>query len=379
MSIPLVDLVAQYDSLKDELDAAMVDALQGMQLFLGKNVRAFESEFAAYCGARECIGVSDGTAALHIALRALGVGPGDEVIVPAHTFFATAEATALAGATPVFADAEPETRCVTAATIAAKITERTKAIIVVHIHGQIAEMAPIVALARERGIPLIEDAAQAHGAEYNGRRAGSLADVACFSFYFSKNLGAYGEAGGITTDDAALAERIRTVRDHGSRVRYQHEVIGMNGRLDEVQAAVLRVKLPHLDRWNARRRELAARYDDLLAETPVELPVAVTPERHVWHHYAVLAPRRDELQEHLKALGIGTGIHYPIPCHLQPAVLDLYGEQPAMPVAERIGTHVLSLPIYAEMTEAQVGDVADAVRSFYADAPVPAGFGSARA
>jgi dTDP-4-amino-4,6-dideoxygalactose transaminase len=257
MTIPLVDLVAQYEALKPEIDAAILGALDGMQLFLGRNVRAFEEEFAAYCGVREGIGVGSGTDALHLALRALDVGPGDQVVVPAHTFFATAEAVALTGATPVFADVDPVTRCLSAATAEPAIGERTRALIVVHMHGQVAEMAGLRDLARRRGLALIEDAAQAHGAEYAGRRAGALADIACFSFYFSKNLGAYGEAGAITTDNPDLAARVRVIRDHGSRTRYQHDVIGMNARLDEIQAAVLRVKLPHLDRWNERRRELA--------------------------------------------------------------------------------------------------------------------------
>lgn len=364
MSIPLVDLVAQYESLKPELDAAIIGSLEGMQLYLGKNLRAFEQEFAAYCGARECVGVGSGTDALHLALRALGVGHGDEVIVPAHTFFATAEAAALTGATPVFADADPVTRCISAETVEPLITERTKAIILVHIHGQMAEMAPLLDLAKRRGLPVIEDAAQAHGAEYAGKRAGSIGDAACFSFYFSKNLGAYGEAGAVTTNDPALAERLRTLRDHGSRERYHHELIGLNARLDEMQAAVLRVKLPHLDAWNARRRELAAAYDDALEGTPVEIPTAVEATRHVYHHYAILAPRRDELIAHLRENGIGAGIHYPIPCHKQAALGE--ATVPSLPHAEHIGAHVLSLPLYPEMTQDHVDEVVRHVKSFYA-------------
>jgi dTDP-4-amino-4,6-dideoxygalactose transaminase len=365
MAIPLVDLVAQYEALKPELDAAILDSLQGMQLYLGKNTRAFEQEFAAYCGAAECVGVGSGTDALHLALRALGVGPGDEVIVPAHTFFATAEAVALVGATPVFADSDPDTRCISAETVEPLITGRTRAVIPVHIHGQMAEMAPLLDLARRRGLRVIEDAAQAHGAEYAGRRAGSIGDAACFSFYFSKNLGAYGEAGAVTTNDPQLAARLRTLRDHGSRERYHHEVVGLNARLDEMQAAVLRVKLPYLDAWNERRRALARMYDERLEGTPVETPTAVEATRHVYHHYAILAPRRDELLAYLREHGIGAGIHYPIPCHLQAAV---GGDQspPSLPTAENIGAHVLSLPLYPEMSEAQVDEVADRVREFYA-------------
>lgn len=367
MAIPLVDLVSQYTALKPEMDAAIIDALDGMQLYLGKNVRAFEEEFAAYCGASDSIAVSNGTDALHLALRAIGVGPGDEVIIPAHTFFATAEAVALAGATPVFADAEPVTRCITAETVEPLITPQTKAIIPVHIHGQMAEMGPLTDLATRHNLRVIEDAAQAHGAEYDGKRAGSIADIGCFSFYFSKNLGAYGEAGGITTNDAELATTIRTLRDHGSRERYRHDLVGLNARMDEMQAAVLRVKLPHLDGWNARRRELAARFDTKLAGSPVEIPVAVEPSRHVYHHYAIVAPRRDELQAYLKEHGVGTGIHYPIPCHLQAAMS--HGSAPAsLPVAERVAATVLSLPMYPELTEAQVDEIVGHVKAFYAGA-----------
>ena len=335
-----------------------------MQLYLGKNVRAFEEEFAAYCGARECIGVGSGTDALHLSLRALEIGHGDEVIVPAHTFFATAEAVALARATPVFADADPVTRCISVATVEPLLTARTRAIIPVHIHGQMAEMAPLLDLARRRGLAVIEDAAQAHGAEYAGRRAGSLGDLACFSFYLSKNLGAYGEAGAVTTDNPELAERIRMLRDHGSRERYRHDLIGLNARLDEIQAAVLRVKLPHLDVWNRRRRELARAYDEALVGTPVEVPTVVEATRHVYHHYAVLAPRRDELIAYLHEHGIGAGIHYPIPCHLQAAISG-DASPPSLPHAEGIAAHVLSLPLYPEMTEAQLQEVADRVQEFY--------------
>jgi dTDP-4-amino-4,6-dideoxygalactose transaminase len=364
VAIPLVDLVAQYQSLKPELDAAILDSLQAMQLYLGRNVRAFEQEFAAYCGVRECVGVGSGTDALHLALRALEIGPGDEVIVPAHTFFATAEAVALAGATPVFADVEPLTRCLTAETVEPLVGARTRAIVPVHIHGQMAAIAPIMDLARRRGLRVIEDAAQAHGATYAGRRAGSIGDAGCFSFYFSKNLGAYGEAGAVTTNDPELAERLRMLRDHGSRERYHHDAIGLNARLDEVQAAVLRVKLRHLDAWNDRRRALARIYDERLAATPVETPAAVEAASHVYHHYAVLAPHRDELLAYLREHEIGAGIHYPIPCHLQPALAH-DASPPSRPVSERIAARVLSLPLYPEMTAAQVDEVVARVTEFY--------------
>lgn len=363
MRIPLVDLVAQYQTLKPELDAAILGALEGMQLYLGRNVRAFEEEFAAYCGVRECIAVGSGTDALHLALRALPVSAGDEVILPAHTFFATAEAVALTGATPVFADVDPVTRSLSADTVAALLSERTRAVIVVHMHGQMAEISPLQALTREHGIALIEDAAQAHGAIAAGGRAGSLGAIGCFSFYFSKNLGAYGEAGALTTNDPALADRLRMLRDHGSAERYHHDLIGLNARMDEIQAAVLRVKLPYLDGWNERRRRLAAVYDDALEGAGVELPAVVEAAGHVFHHYAVLAPERDALAAYLADQGIGAGIHYPIPCHQQRAVSGAAGA-PSLPVAEGIAARVLSLPMYPELTDAQAREVAGHVRAF---------------
>jgi dTDP-4-amino-4,6-dideoxygalactose transaminase len=366
MRIPLVDLVAQYQSLKPELDAALLGVLEGMELFLGRNVRAFEEEFATYCETSECIGVGSGTDALHLVLRALDVRSGDEVIVPAHTFFATAEAVALAGGTPVFADVDSVTRNLTAETVTPKLGPRTRALVAVHMHGQMAEMPPLVDLARRWGIHLIEDAAQAHGARSAGRAAGSAGIAGCFSFYFSKNLGAYGEAGAVTTNDSALAARLRSLRDHGSRRRYAHDEVGLNSRLDELQAAVLRVKLPYLDGWNARRRAIAARYDAALAEVPVEPPAVMEAAGHVYHHYAILAPRRDELAAYLAERGIGTGVHYPIPCHRQVAVAG-DGPPPSLPVAESLADRVLSLPMYPELTEDQVDEIAGLIRAFYGE------------
>jgi len=363
MNIPLVDLVAQYRCLRPEIDDAILGALAEMQLFLGRNVHAFEQEFAAYCGVAHCVGVGSGTDALHLVLRALDIGPGAEVIIPSHTFFATAEAVALTGATPVFADVDGTTRCLSATGVEPLMSNRTRAVIAVHMHGQMAETASLLEITRRHEVPLIEDAAQAHGARYAGRRAGSLGIAGCFSFYFSKNLGAYGEAGAVTTNDAALADRLRALRDHGSRTRYRHDEVGLNARLDEIQAAVLRVKLPHLDRWNDRRRTLAAVYDAALAGTPVETPATLEAAQHVYHHYAILAPRRDELADYLRAEGIGTGIHYPVPCHLQTAVAG--AAPPSLPQAEAIAGRVLSLPLYPELTEEQVERVAGCIRAFY--------------
>ena len=267
MNIPLVDLRKQYQPLKDEIIRGMEQALEGMHLFLGENVQAFEKEFAQFCGVKHGIGVSDGTAALHIILRAMGIGAGDEVITVAHTFIATAEAIVLAGARPVFVDIDPDTYLMDVGQIEAKITPRTKAILPVHLYGQTADMDPIMEIAARHGLKVIEDACQAHGAEYKGRRAGSLGDAAAFSFYFSKNLGAYGEGGFVTTNDDELARRVRMIRDHGSERRYYHDLIGWNARLDELQAVVLRAKLPHLEAWNEARRAHAARYNELLRRT----------------------------------------------------------------------------------------------------------------
>ncbi len=368
MSVPLVDLRAQYDSLRDQIRAAVLDVFEHMHLNLGPNVRAFEQEFAAYCGAAECVGVGSGTDALHVALRALDVGPGDEVVLPAHTFIATAEAVALCGARPVIVDVEPARRSIDPAEVAEAVTPRTRAVIAVHIHGQLADMDALRRACERAGVPLVEDAAQAQGAGRPDRRAGSLGRIACFSFYYSKNLGAYGEAGAITTNDPHLAERVRQIRDHGSSRRYRHDELGMNARLDELQAAVLRVKLPHLERWNERRRELADRYRALLSGTPLELPAELDRAGHVYHHFAPLAPERDRLLAYLQEHGVGAGIHYPVPVHLQPVFADLGYREGSLPVAERVAAETVSLPLYPELTDEQQEYVAERVRAFYREA-----------
>src|SRR5512138_1658037 len=317
MSIPLVDLHAQYVPLKDEIFAGMEKVFESMHLFLGENVQALEKEFAEFCGAKYGIGVSDGTAALQTILRAMDIGPGDEVITVSHTFIATAEAIVLAGATPVFVDVVPDTCLMDVAQVEAKITPRTKAILPVHLYGQIVDMDPLMEIAARHGLKVIEDACQAHGATYKGRRAGSLGDAAGFSFYYSKNLGALGEGGFITTSDPEIYRKARMIRDHGSERRYYHDLSGFNGRLDEIQAVVLRAKLPHLHEYNQLRRQHAQRYAELLAGSPA-LPPSEHPEnQHIYHMYVIQAPDRDELQTWLKECGIGTGIHYPVPIHLQ--------------------------------------------------------------
>ena len=364
MQVPLVDLKAQYQAIKDEVLAAVAGVFEDMHLNLGPNVRALEEEFAAYCGATHCIGVGSGTDALVLALRAAGVGPGDEVITVSHTFFADTEAIALIGAAPVYVDVEPDTYNLDPEQLEAAITPRTKAIVPVHLCGQPADMAPIMEIARRHGLFVLEDACQAHGAYYRGRRTGTLGDAACFSFYCSKNLGAYGEGGAVVTDDDALAADIRRLRDHGSAVRYEHDEIGTNARLDEVQAAILRVKLPHLEDYNARRQAVAAAYDAGLAGSVVEAP-RVRPDRtHVYHLYSIQTDQRDALKAHLAERGVAMGIHYPIPSHLQPAARAWSKGPGSLPVTERLVQRILSLPIYPEMTPEQVGYVIDCVRGF---------------
>ncbi len=370
MNVPLVDLRQQYVPLKGDILDAIGGVLDGMQLFLGENVQGLEREFAALCGAQHAIGVSDGTAALHIILRAMGIGPGDEVITVAHTFFATTEAILLAGARPVFVDVNPDSLLMDASQIEPRITERTRAILPVHLYGQTADMAAITQVARRHGLKVIEDACQAHGATGPSGKAGSLGDAAAFSCYYSKNLGAYGEAGLITTNDPELARRARMIRDHGSERRYYHDMVGLNGRLDEIQAAVLRVKLPSLGAWNERRRAHAARYNESLA-WPVVAPTECEGNSHIYHLYVIQAPRRDELQAWLKDRGIATGIHYPIPCHLQQATAFLGGHAGDLPVTKRAAGRILSLPMYPELTKEQIDFLTGSIRTFYADAGDP--------
>lgn len=364
MQVPLVDLKTQYQAIRDEVRAAIDDVLEEMHLNGGPQGRAFEAEFAAYCGAPHAVGVNSGTDALILALRAAGVGPGDEVITVSHTFFADAEAIALVGATPVFVDVAPDTYNLDPARLAAALSPRTRAIIPVHLCGQPADMAPIMDLARAHGLFVLEDACQAHGATYQGQRTGTLGHAAAFSFYCSKNLGAYGEAGALVTADAQLAATLRELRDHGSPRRYEHTALGTNARLDELQAAILRVKLRHLDRYTQQRQAVAAAYDAGLAAGGVVTP-AVRPDRtHVYHLYAIQSARRDALQAHLAARGVATGVHYPIPCHLQPAARAWSGGPGSLPVTEALVGRLLSLPMYPELTPDQIAYVVERVREF---------------
>jgi dTDP-4-amino-4,6-dideoxygalactose transaminase len=361
--VPFVDLKAQYQSIKSEIDAAIARVIENTSFILGPEVESFENAFAEYVKARFCVGLNSGTAALHLALLACGIGAGDEVIIPANTFFATAEAVSVTGATPVFVDADPISYTIDVGRIEGAITPRTRAIIPVHLYGQPADLDPIFEIARRRNLRVIEDAAQAHGAEYKRKRVGPLGDIGCFSFYPGKNLGAYGEGGAVVTNDEQLAKRVRLLRDHGSEKKYRHEIVGYNFRLEGIQAAVLDVKLKHLDRWNELRRAHAARYTNLLKDSELVLPAETTYARHVYHVYVVQSEVRDSLQKLLSDAGIQTGIHYPIPNHLQPAYASMGHRRGDFPEAERQCDRVLSLPMFAELTEEQIERVALAIRS----------------
>ncbi|OGO29100.1 MAG: erythromycin biosynthesis sensory transduction protein eryC1 [Chloroflexi bacterium RBG_16_54_18] len=363
--IPMVDLRAQYEPLEAEIQSAWRDSLASMRLFLGPNVQAFEQEFAAYCGVEQAIGVGDGTSALHLALRACGVGPGDEVITVSHTFIATVEAIIQTGAVPVFVDIDENSYTMDVSQIEAKITRRTKAILPVHLYGQCADMDPILQIARDHQLYVIEDACQAHGAEYKGRKAGSMGDLAGFSFYYSKNLGAYGEAGMVTTRNEGFAHQIRKMRDHGSEKRYLHDIPGWNCRLDELQAAVLRVKLPHLDQWNNLRRERATIYRQKLSGLEIMTPAECSNREHIYHLYVIRVKQRDELKNWLSERNIGTGIHYPIPCHLQEACSEFGYTKGSLPVTEQVVQEILSLPMYPELRQDQIERVIQEAGSFF--------------
>jgi dTDP-4-amino-4,6-dideoxygalactose transaminase len=365
--IPLVDLKAQYRTIKDEVRAAIDDVLEGMQLTIGPNVKAFDEEFAAFCGAKHAIGVGSGTDALQLVIRALGISSGDEVITVSHTFFATVEAVMYSGARPILVDVDEKTFNMDIAAAAQAITPRTKAIMPVHLYGRTIDMKPLLALARDRGLQIIEDACQAHGAMLDtGGRAGNAGNASAFSFYCSKNLGAYGEAGSITTNDDALAAELRSLREHGQSTRYYHPVVGYNARLDEIQAAILRIKLRKLPEWNARRQAIARHYNEQFAGSTVITPEIPAGGRHVFHVYAIRVPaaKRDPLRQFLSERGIGTGVHYPVPIHMQEASAFLGYRQGDFPVTERLASEVLSLPMYAELTDAQVETVAGAVKEF---------------
>jgi dTDP-4-amino-4,6-dideoxygalactose transaminase len=377
MKIPFLDLVAQGQPLKDKMLAMVGDAIDCAGFIGGPNVTGFEEDFAAFCETRHCVGVASGTDALRFALQAAGVKSGDEVITVAHTFIATTEAISQVGAQAVFVDIIPDTWNMDVDQIENRISPKTKAIVPVHLYGQPADMDPIMAIAATHGLAVIEDACQAHGARYKGRRAGSIGDVGCFSFYPGKNLGAYGEAGAVTTNDAGMANLIAKIRDHGQKTKYYHDMEGYNGRLDAIQAGVLGIKLKHLEAWNTARRANAARYKALLEDVDeLTLPVEAPGVESVYHLFVTLMDQRDELESFLADKGVATsfladkgvatGLHYPLPLHMQEAYRNLGYSQGDFPVTESVAKRLLSLPMYPELTSEQIHYVADCIKEFYA-------------
>jgi len=367
--VKFLDLEAQYASIKADVEEAVLGVLASSTYVLGPQVEAFERDFAAAHGAKEGIAVNSGTSALHVALLAAGVGAGDEVIAPSMTFTATAAAISYTGAKPVFADVDPTSFTIDPAQIEAKITPRTKAIIPVHLYGQSADMRPIMEIAERRGLIVIEDAAQAHLAQYEGRPVGSIGHIGCFSFYPGKNLGAYGEGGLATTSVPEFAHKMRLLRDWGQSRKYHHEFLAYNYRMDAIQGAILGVKLRHLEDWTEARRAHARRYQDLLEGSGVGVATEVAGRRHVYHIFSVFHPERDRLREELGSRGIQTGIHYPIPVHLQGAYRDLGHKPGDFPVTERIANEQLSLPMFAELRDEQIGEVAETVTELAATVP----------
>ncbi|MEN6337225.1 MAG: DegT/DnrJ/EryC1/StrS family aminotransferase [Phycisphaerales bacterium] len=366
--VPLLDLRAQYTTIREDVVSALLRVLDSTAFAGGPFVADFEKEFASYCGCEFTAGVSNGTSALWLSLLALGVGAGDEVITVPNTFIATAEAISFCGATPVFVDVDPDTYTMNPDLLEAAITPWTKAIIPVHLYGQPADMDPILEIARRHGLYVVEDACQAHGALYKGRRAGTIGDAGCFSFYPGKNLGAYGEAGAVVTNDAKLAEKIRILRDHGQTEKYKHLMIGWNDRMDGFQGAILSIKLKHLDKWNNARREHAGLYNSLLEGVEgVVPPREAAYARHIYHVYAIRVPRRDEMIAALREKDIWCGIHYPIPIHLQKAYEPLGYRKGSFPVAERCAEEYLSLPMFPELTTEQIESVAAEIVGFLAE------------
>lgn len=359
--VPFLDMQARLAPIRDELLAACSRVIDRGIFVMGPEAEALENEFAQYCGARYGVGVANGTVALQLALLALDIGPGDEVITVSNTFIATVEAISAVGATPVLVDIEPDTLLMDASLVEAAVTPRTKAIIPVHLYGLPCDMTAIRAIAARHGLRIIEDACQAHGASLDGQRTGSLGNLACFSFYPSKNLGTIGEGGMITTNDESLAARLRSLRSHGETTRYHHDEPGWNFRISEIQAAAARIELRRLEKWNAGRRQVAAWYGEDLPELPITLPIAPEGRLHVYHLYVVQVEDRDAVRQELGERGIGTGIHYPLPIHLQLAYRSL-GYAGKLPITERAGERLVSLPMYAEMTREHVASVAAGLR-----------------
>jgi dTDP-4-amino-4,6-dideoxygalactose transaminase len=363
--IPALDLQGEYESLREEIDSAIAGVLRRGSFILGPEVSVFEDEFAAYCGTTQAVGVGSGTAALHLALLACGIEPGDEVVTSAHTAVATVAAIELTGARPVLVEIDPRRYTLDPERLEAALSPRTRAVIPVHLYGCPADLAPLLIIAHQRGLFVIEDCAQAHGARYHGQRVGAWGQMAAFSFYPTKNLGAYGDAGALVTNDPALAKRARMLRQYGWEQRYVSQLKGLNSRLDDMQAAILRVKLKYLDAWNARRRQLAGQYDRLLAGSGLVLPWQPIDAEHVYHQYVVRHARRDDLRAFLAEQGIQTLIHYPLPVHLQPAYRDLGYTENDFPETSRASREVLSLPIYPGLSDAKLETVCTAIKNWF--------------
>ena len=368
-NIPLVGLFDQYQTIQPEIDAAIKNIITSSAFVGGEEVRLFEHEFAAFCDAKACVGVGNGTDALYLTLRALGIGPGDEVITVAHTFIATSEAISSTGALPIFIDVKDDTMLMDPALIEAAISSKTKAIVPVHLYGQSCDMDAIMEIARKHGLKVVEDAAQAHGGRWRGQRVGSIGDAATFSFYPGKNLGAFGDAGAVVSQDEALIEQIRMIANHGRLEKYTHKMEGVNSRLDGLQAAILRVKLRYLDEWNSRRRQIADVYMEQLSPLGMGLPIVDKNAEAVFHLFVIRVAERERLQSLLKEEGIATGVHYPVPLHLQPAY-EQRRSSFELPATERAAREVLSLPMYPELRQEQIEAVCNAVTAAYAGSTV---------
>jgi dTDP-4-amino-4,6-dideoxygalactose transaminase len=363
--IPYFDLPAQLRGIRKDIDAAIARTVDRCSFCLGPDVAEFEKNFARFCGAEHCVGFNSGTSALHVAMLLLGVGPGDEVITTPATFVATSWAISYVGARPVYVDIDDATFNLDPDMIERAITPRTKAVMPVHLYGHPFDLDAVLEICRRRGLPLVEDAAQAHGAKYKNRIIGTFGAISCFSFYPGKNLGACGEGGALVTNNAAFAARARALREHGSTARYYHDEVGFNYRMEGIQGAVLGVKLKHLDHWTQRRRTIAHTYHDLLADTPLQLPREAPYAESAWHLYVIRHPRRDELKKHLESNGVGCALHYPVSLHLQKCYASLGYKAGDFPVAEKAARECLSLPIYPELTDKQVQRIADVIKDFF--------------
>jgi dTDP-4-amino-4,6-dideoxygalactose transaminase len=364
-AVPYLDLPAQMRPLRKEIDAAIARTLDNCSFCLGPDVVQFEKDFARFCNAQQCVAFNSGTSALHVAMLLLDVGAGDEVITTPSTFVATSWAISYVGARPVFVDVDDATFNLNPAFVEKAITSRTKAVMPVHLYGHPADLDPLLKVCRDHDLPLVEDAAQAHGAKYKGKVVGTFGEVSGFSFYPGKNLGAYGEGGALVTNNAEFAARARSLREHGSTQRYYHDEVGYNYRMEGIQGAVLGVKLKHLDKWTSERRRVAHRYHELLANTPLQLPIEAPYAESAYHLYVVRHPKRDDLKKHLEANKVGCALHYPLPLHLQKCYADLGYEEGAFPVAEKAARECLSLPIYPELTEEQIQRVVEVTRDFF--------------